>query len=189
MTSLNSRPISELERRRHALRVRMAETGKPKKGLDHVGEALAGRDLHPSTRVAVARVPPVVPHVRLDDSRLALAQDARLPVTLHGQFPLEHGEALDKGGVEMLPDDARPDERSQLGGRAALGIRVRKLEDLGSLTGDGVLQTSPTSIGLRSGAPCGSGCDMRTIIITPIRSLRSPRARYSRSCATTLADV
>jgi hypothetical protein len=39
----------------------------------------------------------------------------------------------------MLPGDARADERGQLGGRAALGIRVGKLEDRGALTGDGVL--------------------------------------------------
>jgi hypothetical protein len=60
-------------------------------------------------------------------------------LTLQSQFPLKHGETLDEGGVEMLSDDARPDERSQLGGRAALGIRVGELEDLGSLTGHGVL--------------------------------------------------
>ena len=39
----------------------------------------------------------------------------------------------------MLPDNARPDERGQLGGRAALGILEGKLEDRGTLTGDGVL--------------------------------------------------
>jgi hypothetical protein len=80
-----------------------------------------------------------VPHTRLDDGRFALAQDARPFLTLQSQFPLKHGETLDECRVEMLSDDARPNKRSQLGGRAALGIRVGELEDLGSLTGHGVL--------------------------------------------------
>jgi hypothetical protein len=39
----------------------------------------------------------------------------------------------------VLADDARPDERGQLGGRAALRVHVGKLEDRCTLTGDGVL--------------------------------------------------
>jgi len=66
-----------------------------------------------------------VPHVRLDDGRLTLAEDARLPVALHGQLAVEHGEPLDDRRVAVLTNDARPDEGGELGDDAALGIRER----------------------------------------------------------------
>src|SRR4029450_7463925 len=99
----------------------------------------AGGAPPPGARVPVARFPPVVPHACLDHGRLALAQDARLPVTLQGQFSLEHGEALDESRMVVLADDPRPNERRQLGGRAALTVHVGKLEDRCTLTRDGVL--------------------------------------------------
>jgi hypothetical protein len=62
-----------------------------------------------------------------------------VPVELQGQLALEHGEALDDGGVAVLADDARPNQGGQLAGHAAFGILVGKLQDRGALTGDGVL--------------------------------------------------
>ena len=66
-------------------------------------EPLAGCDLHPYPRVAVARIPPVVPYPGLDDGRLALMQNAGLPVAFYGQLALEHGEALDQSGMAGVP--------------------------------------------------------------------------------------
>jgi hypothetical protein len=62
-------------------------------GLDHVHEPLAGCDLHPYPRVAVARILPVVPCARLDNGRLALMQNAGLSVAFYGQLTLKRGEA------------------------------------------------------------------------------------------------
>src|SRR5262249_46554555 len=107
--------------------------------FDHVREALAGRDLYAHPGVSVARVPPVVPHARLGGARLALAQDARLPVPLYRQLALEHGEALDYRRMAMLADNARPNERGHLVDRAALGVQPRKLDNREALTVDGVL--------------------------------------------------
>jgi hypothetical protein len=42
-------------------------------GFDHMAEALTGRHLHADTGVLVARIPPVVPYIRLDSGGLALA--------------------------------------------------------------------------------------------------------------------
>src|SRR5262249_45934034 len=81
----------------------------------------------------------VVPDARLGGTRLALAQDARLPVPFHRQLALEHGEALDHRRMSMLADNARPSERRQLGDRAALGVLPGKLENREALTIDGIL--------------------------------------------------
>jgi hypothetical protein len=64
-------------------------------------------------------------------------------VALDGQLPLEDGEALDDVGVAMLADDACPDERCELGDRAALRIPVGELEDRGALPSDGILPDLP----------------------------------------------
>ena len=53
----------------------MSEPREAKEGLDHVHEPLAWRDLHPDTRVAVAGIPPVVPHACRDDGRVALMKN------------------------------------------------------------------------------------------------------------------
>jgi hypothetical protein len=99
-----------------------------------------GCDLHAHAGVTVARVPPVVPLIPLDNGRLALAQDVRPPGALHGQLTLEHGEALDKSGVAVLADHARSDERGELDGQATLGVLPRRLQDRAALTGDGILK-------------------------------------------------
>ena len=65
-----------------------------------------------------------MPYAGIDDSRLALMQNARLLVALDGQLALEHGEALDKGGMPVFPHDTRPNESGQLGARLALALRV-----------------------------------------------------------------
>src|SRR5207247_1524079 len=57
------------------------------------------------------------------------AQAARLPVALHGQLALEHGEALDHRRMAVLADNARPNEGGHLVDRAALGVLPRKLEN------------------------------------------------------------
>src|SRR5262249_11480827 len=102
-------------------------------------EPLAGRDLHPYQRVAVGRIPPVVPYARLDDGSLALMQNAHLVVALDGQLTLEHGEALDKDGMPVFPGDTRPNQRGQLGGRAARRIVPRTLQERSALPGDRIL--------------------------------------------------
>jgi len=52
----------------------------------------------------------------------------------------------------------RSNERCQLGSHAALLVLIGKLKNRGPL---GFSQISPTWIGVRSGGPCGSGCDIR----------------------------
>ena len=105
-----------------------------------MGESLAGRHLHANAGVlAVARVPPIVPHARLDDGRIILAEDSRLPGELHGQFTLKHGEALNESGMAVLAHDSRSNERCQLGSRAALWVLPGKLENRGPLAGGRVL--------------------------------------------------
>ncbi len=113
------RTQGELQRIRHALAVSVPEPREAEEGLDHMHEPLAWCDLNPYARVAVARIPPVVPYAGLDDGRLALMKDAGLPVALHGQLTLKHGKLLDKSGMAVFPNDTRPNERGQLGGRAA----------------------------------------------------------------------
>jgi hypothetical protein len=80
-----------------------------------------------------------VPYAELDDGRLALMKNADLPVALHGQVTLEHGELLEKSGMAMFPHDTRPNERGQLGGRAARRIVPGTLQNRGAFPGDGVL--------------------------------------------------
>src|SRR6266498_110515 len=124
---------------RHALAVHVTEACEAEERFDHVCEALAGRDLHAHPDVPVARVPPVVPHARLGGARLALPQDARLPVPFHRQLALEHGEALDHRSMAVLANNARTNERGQLVDRAALGVLPRKLENREALTVNGIL--------------------------------------------------
>ena len=99
---------------RHALGVGVSEACKPEQRLDRVDEALARCDLYPHPGVSVARVPPVVPHSRLDNARLTLVEDARLPVPLDGQFPPKGSEALDERGVAVLAKNAGADEGGEL---------------------------------------------------------------------------
>jgi signal peptidase I len=130
----------ELQWIRHAPGVGVAESRKTEQRLEHVSKALAGGHLHTDASVAVARIPPVVPHARLDDRRFALAQNGCLPVALHSQLPLECGESLDHRRMAVLANHARANEGRQLSGRAALGVRVRKLKDDRSLSSDRVLE-------------------------------------------------
>jgi len=102
-------------------------------------KALTGGDFHAHESVAVARIPPVVPHARFDDGGLALSQDACLPITLDGQLALEHCEALDDPRVTVLANNARPDEGGELGGGSPFRIHVGNLYDLRTLSRDGVL--------------------------------------------------
>jgi hypothetical protein len=95
------------------------------------------------TRVAVARIPPIVPDAGVDDSRLAHMKNAGLPVTLHGQLALEHGEPLNQSGMAVLPYDACPDKRGQLGGGAALRVVPWTFQDRGAFPADGVLPDLP----------------------------------------------
>jgi hypothetical protein len=75
--------VTELQRKqrqlqwmRHALAVRVTEAGETEYRLNHVSEALAGRYLNPYAGVlAVARVPPVVPHAGLDDGGFTPTED------------------------------------------------------------------------------------------------------------------
>lgn len=57
----------------------VSEAFEPEQGLDHESEALTRRHLHAHTGLPLARVPPVVPHARLDGGRLALLRMLVLP--------------------------------------------------------------------------------------------------------------
>ena len=105
-----------------------------------MGESLAGRHLHANAGVlAVARVPPIVPHARFDGGGLARTEDSCLPGELHGQLTLEHGQTLNESGMAVLAHDPRPNQRCQLGSHAAVRIVVRKFEDRGPLARHRVL--------------------------------------------------
>jgi hypothetical protein len=133
------RTQGELQWIQHTLAVCVSEPRKAVESFHHVHEPLAGCDLHPHPRIAVARIPPVMPYAELDDGRLALIQNTHLPVAFYCQLTLQRGEALDQGGMTVFPNDACPNERSQLGGRAARRIVPRTLQDRGAFPGDGVL--------------------------------------------------
>jgi hypothetical protein len=80
-----------------------------------------------------------VPDAGINCGGFSLAQDAGLTGALKRQLAFKDGEAFDKGGMAVLPNNTRPDERRQFHGRAALGIVPGKLEDRRTLTSDGVL--------------------------------------------------
>jgi hypothetical protein len=88
----------------------MPEPREAKQGFDHMGVALTGRHFHAHTRVSVARIPPIVPYIRLDGGNLTLAKDARLAAVLHGQFTFKNGEAFDYPGMAVFADDPRSDK-------------------------------------------------------------------------------
>src|SRR5262249_33221116 len=101
---------------RHAPAVRVSEPRETEYRLNHMGESLAGRHFDANTGILVfARVPPVVPHARLDDSRLALTEDSCLPGELHGQLALQDGEALNESRMAVLAHDPRSNQCCQLG--------------------------------------------------------------------------
>ena len=114
---------------RHALRVGMSEPREAKQGFDHMSEALTRRHFHAHAGVSVARIPPVVPYVRLDSDGLSLAKNARLSAAFHGQFTFKNGEAFDYPGMAVFADDSRSDTREQFGDRAALRVLVGKLRE------------------------------------------------------------
>src|ERR1700687_4047928 len=141
---------------RHALAVRVAEPGETEYGLDHVGEALAGRHLNANAGIlAVARIPPVVPYARLHDGRLALTENCCLPSKLHGQFAFKDGEAFNESGMTVLPHDPRSDERCQLGSDTAVVVLERKLKNPGPLAGNRVLPDLTDLDRCAIGRPCG----------------------------------
>jgi hypothetical protein len=84
-----------------------------------------------------------VPHARLDNAGLTLAEDARLSFPLHGQLTLKNGEALDHRWVAVLAHNTAPDERDELDGCATLWVLPRKLEDGGALAGNRILLHLP----------------------------------------------
>jgi rSAM/selenodomain-associated transferase 2 len=96
----------QLQRMRHPLCIGVSEPREAEQRFEHVAEALARRDLDPHTGIAVAAIPPVVPHARLDDGRLALPQNAGLPVAFDRQLALENGEALHQGRMAACSGSA-----------------------------------------------------------------------------------
>ena|SRR5215467_14380711 len=57
----------------HAPALYVPKPRKTKEGFDHVREPLAGRDLHPHSRFAGARIPPVMS--RISAERMTKAQE------------------------------------------------------------------------------------------------------------------
>src|SRR5215470_598429 len=104
----------------------MPKPREAKQGFDQMAEALTGRRLHADTGVSVARIPPVVPDVRLDCGGLSSAKNARLSVALHGQFTFKNGETLDECGMAMFANNSRTDKCKQFGDHAALGVLMWK---------------------------------------------------------------
>ena len=139
----------------------MTKPRQAKQGFNHMGEALTGRHFHMHARVSVARIPPVVPYIRLDNNGLTLAKSARPSAAFHGQFTFKNGEAFDDPWMAVFADDPSPDKCEQFGDRAALRVLMRKLKNRARSPETGFSQTSPIWIGERSGGPCKSGCDMR----------------------------
>ena len=57
---------------RNTFRVGMSETREAKQGFDQVSDAVTGRHFHAHAGVSVARIPPVVPYIRLDGGDLSV---------------------------------------------------------------------------------------------------------------------
>jgi hypothetical protein len=158
---------------RHTFRIGMPEPREAKKGFDHMGEALTRRNFDAQAGVSIARIPPVVPYIRLDGGGLSLAKNARLSAALDGQFTFKNGEAFHYPGMAVFAGDTRSDTRQQFGDRAALGVWWGSSRIVARSRVMGFSQISPIWIDVWSGGPCGSGCDMR-ITLPPFCS------RYGR---------
>jgi hypothetical protein len=74
-----------------------------------VGETLSGRHLHARASISAARVPPVVPNVRLDSGSVSLAKDARHSVAFQDELTIENGKAFDELRVTVFTDDPASD--------------------------------------------------------------------------------
>jgi hypothetical protein len=68
---------------------------------------------------------------------------------------------LHKSTMAVFPHHTRANECCQLAGRAASRVVPGTLQDHLAFLVTGFSQTSPTFMGLRSGGPFGSGCDIR----------------------------
>ena len=124
---------------RRSLAVGVSEACESPHGLHQVDDPRARCYLRPHSCVLVALVPPVVPDARLGSDRLALTENARLPVSLHCQLALQHSEPLDSGGVLMFSAARRASERVQFHDAGDhLGLRW-EFDDRCALSGDGVL--------------------------------------------------
>jgi hypothetical protein len=75
--------------------------------------------------------------------------------------PLQQGELLHKSRMAVFPHHTRANECCQLAGYAASRVVPGTLQDHRAFPVTEFSQTSPTSMGLRSGGPFGSGCDIR----------------------------
>src|ERR1700731_4258982 len=71
------------------------------------------------------------------------------------------GELLHKSRMAVFPHHTRANECGQLAGHADSRVVPGTLQDHRAFPCNGILQTSPTFMGLRSGAPFGSGCAIR----------------------------
>jgi hypothetical protein len=120
-------------------------------------EPLAGCDLHPYGRVAVARIPPVMPYVRLDDGRLALMQNAGLPIALRFTVssPCSTVNCSTRAGWRGSPMTRAPTSAVSSALARPAGLSQGRSRIVARLRVTGFSQTSPTSIGVRSGGPCG----------------------------------
>jgi hypothetical protein len=87
---------------------RCARAARVRKGLYHVHEPLAWCDLHPYARVAVARIPPVVPYAQLDNGRLALMQNAGLSVAFTVSSPSSVVKRSTRAGWQCSPMTRAP---------------------------------------------------------------------------------
>jgi hypothetical protein len=111
-----------------------------------VHEPLAGSDLRPN-RASRSLAFHQSCQTGLDDGRLALMQNADLPIAFYAQLTLKRGEALDESGVAVFPHDTRADNRGQLGGRAACRVAKGRSRIVARSPVAGFSQTSPTLIG------------------------------------------
>lgn len=123
---------------RHTPRISVPQPREAKEGFDHMGKAFAGRYFHAHVGVSFARIPPVMPYIRLDSSRLSLANNARLSVTFHGQFTLKNSEAFNYLGMAVLPDHPCTYTRDKLCDNTMLVVVMSEFEDCRVLPGNGV---------------------------------------------------
>ena len=140
ITSLNPRLVRASYPADTACPYRLCtEPHKAEEGFNHIQEPFAGCDLHPYAGVPVARIPPVVPYAGLDDGRLASTKIADLPVALHGQLTLEHGELFDKKRDGGVPPPHATQRAPLIRRSRGLPGCPRDAQDRGAFPGDGVL--------------------------------------------------
>ena len=121
-------------------------------------EPLAWSDFHTYARVAVARIPPVVPDAGLDDGGLVLMKGTGLPFALYRQRTVEHGELLNESGMAVFPITRAP--TSAVNSAVARPSGLSALQNRGGFPVNGVLPDVPDPDWAAIRGASASGCEM-----------------------------